>query len=186
MFKQTGFETRAQSHGADGGGGRGCIRAISLAAPSAWCSANTGKAGPWCGQGARAARRDGGRERQARPIRHHFTFTPDAGAFASKNGIHLLDIDKLLALIASPHASAASRAAGRGPGRRVLAAHLCQLRHQDGGAPASQQEAPPSGLRQLSTLQIKDLHAKPVSRAQAVDKLHHAWVFFLCLGWQIS
>lgn len=102
MFKQAGFETRAQSHGADGG-------------VDVWLYSRHQPGGPislvqckhWQGRpvGVDKVRELRGVMAAENVKRGQFattsTFTPDAEAFASKNGIHLLDIDKLLTLIAS-------------------------------------------------------------------------------------
>ncbi len=100
LFQQAGFETRSQSHGADGGidiwlySRHQPGEAVSLVQCKHW---------------AKRVGVDKIRELRGVMAAHNVRrgqfactagFTPDAEAFARQNGIHLVDVDGLLALIA--------------------------------------------------------------------------------------
>ncbi len=100
LFSQAGFETRSQSHGADGG--------VDI-----WLHPRSAPATPvsivqckhWVGKrvGVDKVRELKGVMASHSLRRGHFattsSFTPEAARFASDNGIHLLDIDAILRLI---------------------------------------------------------------------------------------
>ncbi|KQW51652.1 hypothetical protein ASD88_03225 [Pelomonas sp. Root662] len=101
LFQQAGFETRSQSHGADGGVD---VWLYSRAVPDRPVSVVQCK--HW--QGRRVGV-DKIRELRGVMAAHDVkrgqfattsTFTPDAIAFARENSVNLLDVDALLALIA--------------------------------------------------------------------------------------
>jgi restriction system protein len=101
LFRQAGFETRSQSHGADGGvdiwlHSRSVPdRAVSVVQCKHWQGKRVGvdKIRELRGVMAAHAVRRG-------QFATTSTFTSDAVAFARDNGINLLDVDALLALIA--------------------------------------------------------------------------------------
>ncbi|MFN3302548.1 MAG: restriction endonuclease [Roseateles sp.] len=101
LFRQAGFETRAQSHGADGGvdvwlHSRSVPdRAVSVVQCKHWQGKRVGVDKIRELRGVMAAH-DVKRGQFATTS----TFTPDAVAFARENSINLLDVDALLALIA--------------------------------------------------------------------------------------
>jgi restriction system protein len=100
LFAKAGFETRSQSHGADGG-------------VDVWLHARSNAEKPvsvvqckhWVGKrvGVDKVRELKGVMASHGMSRGHFattsTFTPDAIGFAKQNGIHLLDIEGILRLI---------------------------------------------------------------------------------------
>ena len=100
LFAKAGFETRSQSHGADGG-------------VDVWLYARSDTRSPvsivqckhWVGKriGVDKVRELKGVMASHAMTRGHFattsTFTPDAIEFARQNGIHLLDIEGILRLI---------------------------------------------------------------------------------------
>jgi len=102
LFKQAGFETRSQSHGADGGVD---IWLHSRSQPGAPVSLVQCK--HWQGKkvGVDKIRELRGVMAAHNVKRGQFattsTFTADAEAFATANGVNLLDVDKLLKLIAT-------------------------------------------------------------------------------------
>ncbi|MDL5032541.1 restriction endonuclease [Pelomonas sp. APW6] len=102
LFKQAGFETKSQSHGADGGVD---IWLYSRNQPGAPVSLVQCK--HWQGKkvGVDKIRELRGVMAAQNVKRGQFattsTFTADAMAFASENGVNLLSVDKLLQLIAS-------------------------------------------------------------------------------------
>lgn len=101
LFRQAGFETRAQSHGADGGvdiwlHSRSVPdRAVSVVQCKHWQGKRVGVDKVRELRGVMAAH--GVKRGQFATTS---TFTPDAVAFARENSINLLDVDALLALIA--------------------------------------------------------------------------------------
>lgn len=105
LFKQAGFETKAQSHGADGGVD---IWLYSKHKPGEVASIVQCK--HWTAKvGVDKVREFRGVMAAHQVERGQFVgtngFTPEAQAFASANGINLLDRDKLLGLISrrQPH-----------------------------------------------------------------------------------
>ncbi len=102
LFKQAGVETKSQSHGADGGVD---IWLYSRHQPGAPVSVVQCK--HWQGKkvGVEKIRELRGVMAAQNVKRGQFattsTFTTDAMAFASENGVNLLSVDKLLQLIAS-------------------------------------------------------------------------------------
>lgn len=101
LFGQAGFETRSQSHGADGGvdiwlHSRSVPdRAVSVVQCKHWQGKRVGVDKVRELRGVMAAH--GVKRGQFATTS---TFTPDAVAFARENGVNLLDVDALLALIA--------------------------------------------------------------------------------------
>lgn len=100
LFKQAGFDTKAQSHGADGGVD---IWLFSKNKPGE--AASVVQCKHWTSKvGVDKVREFKGVMASHRIERGQFVgtsgFTPDAEAFASANGINLLDKNKLLGLIA--------------------------------------------------------------------------------------
>ena len=101
LFGQAGFETRSQSHGADGGvdiwlHSRSVPdRAVSVVQCKHWQGKRVGVDKIRELRGVMAAH--GVKRGQFATTS---TFTPDAVAFARENGVNLLDVDALLALIA--------------------------------------------------------------------------------------
>lgn len=101
LFGQAGFETRSQSHGADGGvdiwlHSRSVPdRAVSVVQCKHWQGKRVGVDKIRELRGVMAAH--GVKRGQFATTS---TFTPDAVAFARENSINLLDVDALLALIA--------------------------------------------------------------------------------------
>lgn len=101
LFQQAGFETRSQSHGADDGvdiwlySRQQPGEPVSLVQCKHWQGKRVGVDKVRELRGVMAAR-------QVRRGQFATTssFTPEATAFARENGIHLLDVDGLLALIA--------------------------------------------------------------------------------------
>jgi restriction system protein len=101
LFQQAGFETRSQSHGADGGvdvwlySRHQTDRPVSVVQCKHWSSKRVGVDKIRELRGVMAAHA---------VARGQFattsTFTPDAIEFASANGVNLLDIKRLLDLIA--------------------------------------------------------------------------------------
>jgi restriction system protein len=101
LFQQAGFETRSQPHGADGGvdiwlHSRAVPgQAVSLVQCKHWQGRRVGVdkirelRGVMAAQGVKRGQ-----------FATTSTFTPDAIAFARDNGVNLLDVDALLALIA--------------------------------------------------------------------------------------
>lgn len=102
LFKQAGFETKSQSHGADGGVD---IWLYSRNQPGAPVSLVQCK--HWQGQkvGVDKIRELRGVMAAQNVKRGQFvttsTFTADAFTFAAENGVNLLSVDKLLKLLAS-------------------------------------------------------------------------------------
>lgn len=100
LFSQAGFETRSQSHGADGGVDIWLHPRSSSAAPVSIVQCKH-----WAGKrvGVDKVRELKGVMAAHAIRRGHFattsSFTPEAARFASDNGIHLLDIDAILLLI---------------------------------------------------------------------------------------
>jgi restriction system protein len=102
LFRQAGFETRSQSHGADGGvdvwlhSKSVPDRAVSVVQCKHWQGKRVGVDKIRELRGVMAAHG---------VMRGQFattsTFTPDAVAFARENSIHLPDVEALLALIAT-------------------------------------------------------------------------------------
>jgi len=100
LFSQAGFETRSQSHGADGGVDIWLHPRSSPATPVSivqckhWAGKRVGvdKVRELKGVMAAHAIRRG-------QFATTSSFTPDAAEFARDNGIHLLDIDAILQLI---------------------------------------------------------------------------------------
>jgi restriction system protein len=102
LFRQAGFETRSQSHGADGGvdvwlhSKSVPDRAVSVVQCKHWQGKRVGVDKIRELRGVMAAH---GVMRG--PFATTSTFTPDAVAFARENSIHLPDVEALLALIAT-------------------------------------------------------------------------------------
>ncbi len=102
LFRQAGFETRSQSHGADGGvdiwlhSSSVPDRPVSVVQCKHWQGKRVGVDKVRELRGVMAAH--GVRRGQFATTS---TFTPDAVAFAQENSIHLLDVQALLALIAT-------------------------------------------------------------------------------------
>lgn len=101
LFSQAGFETRSQSHGADGGvdvwlHSRSVPdRPVSVVQCKHWLGKRVGVDKIRELRGVMAAH--GVKRGQFATTS---TFTPDAVAFARENGVNLLDVNALLALIA--------------------------------------------------------------------------------------
>ncbi len=101
LFRQAGFETRSQSHGADGGvdiwlHSRNAAGApVSLVQCKHWAGKKVGVDKIRELRGVMAAH-----QVQRGQFATSSTFTPDAQAFARDNGIKLHDAEGLLALIA--------------------------------------------------------------------------------------
>lgn len=100
LFVQAGFETKAQTHGADGG-----VDVWLYAKGRANTPVSIVQCKQWTGKSVGV---DKIRELRGVMASHHLTrgqfattsgFTPDAVSFANENGVNLLDIDALLALI---------------------------------------------------------------------------------------
>ncbi|MFG6455266.1 restriction endonuclease [Roseateles sp. BYS96W] len=102
LFRQAGFETRSQSHGADGGvdiwlhSSSVPDRPVSVVQCKHWQGKRVGVDKVRELRGVMAAH--GVRRGQFATTS---TFTPDAVAFGQENSIHLLDVQALLALIAT-------------------------------------------------------------------------------------
>lgn len=100
LFAKAGFETRSQSHGADGG-----VDVWLYARSSAQNPVSIVQCKHWVGKrvGVDKVRELKGVMASHGMRRGHFattsTFTPDAIRFAGENGIHLLDIEGILRLI---------------------------------------------------------------------------------------
>lgn len=100
LFAKAGFETRSQSHGADGG-----VDVWLHARSDAHKPASIVQCKHWVGNrvGVDKVRELKGVMASHGMARGHFattsTFTPDAIEFAKQNGIHLLDIEGILRLI---------------------------------------------------------------------------------------
>ncbi len=100
LFAKAGFETRSQSHGADGG-----VDVWLYARSDTRKPAGIVQCKHWVGKriGADKVRELKGVMASHAMTRGHFattsTFTPDAIEFARQNGIHLLDIEGILRLI---------------------------------------------------------------------------------------
>ena len=102
LFAQAGFETRSQSHGADGGvdiwlhsKNQPDGNPVSLVQCKHWQGKRVGVDKVRELRGVMAAH-----EVRRGQFATTSTFTPEAVVFAKDNGIHLLDVDGLLALIA--------------------------------------------------------------------------------------
>lgn len=102
LFRQAGFETRSQSHGADGGvdiwlhSSSVPDQPVSVVQCKHWQGKRVGVDKVRELRGVMAAH--GVRRGQFAATS---TFSPDAVAFARENSIHLLDVEALLALIAT-------------------------------------------------------------------------------------
>ena len=163
LFAQAGFETRSLSHGADGGvdiwlysRNQPDGKPVSLVQRKHWTSRPVGVDKVRELRGVMAAR-DVRRGQFATTS----TFTADAIAFGRDNGIDLLDVRGLLALIAQ-RTPISSRRCSTSRSKAILAADLRGLRRQDRRAPAAQRRQRVLGLRRLSSLQDEDGDAAAV------------------------
>jgi restriction system protein len=101
LFQQAGFETKSQSHGADGG-----VDVWLYSRNKPGSSVSLVQCKHWQGKrvGVNKVRELRGVMAAQNVTRGQFattsTFTPDAETFARENGVNLLDVNRLLTLIA--------------------------------------------------------------------------------------
>ena len=149
LFGQAGFDARTQSHGADGGvdiwlhskhaagaGGRRAVQALGR-------QAGRGEGG------ARIPGRDDSAQAQTRHVRHHLDVHCRSSEVRQGEWHQRARWREAAGADRQAHARAASGAAGNCLRRRILAADLRQLRHQDGRARSDEDGLPILGLRPL-------------------------------------
>lgn len=147
LYAQAGFTTRSQSHGADGGVDIWLKSKHSDVPRIVQCKHWKSKP-----VGVKEMREFFGvmasHQLKSGTFVTSSTFSAEATAFAKENGIHAQDGTALLQVInqRTPEQQAALRSGLR---RRILAANLRELRHQDGRKELVQKRRQLLGLRQL-------------------------------------